>query len=81
MHLRWAPLYMIQIPGPMVLLMVLLSHIQLRLREGLEAFRPFRLQNPNVNAQKGGQLEALLYREKRDIEGLQSLGPFLNFYV
>ena len=30
----------------------------------------FRFQNAHVSSQKGGQLEPLLYREKRDIEGL-----------
>ncbi|KAF8422176.1 hypothetical protein EV426DRAFT_706320 [Tirmania nivea] len=63
--------------------------------EGLETLRLFRLQNPHVNAQIGEQLEALLYREKRDIEVLQgmargrkqqttfgaSLGHFLIFHV
>ena len=32
-----------------------------------------RLPNPHFNSQKGEQLEALLYREKRDIEGLQGM--------
>ncbi|KAF8457958.1 hypothetical protein BGX38DRAFT_1138959 [Terfezia claveryi] len=52
-----------------------LSHIQLRLREGLEALRLFRLQNQNahVNSQKSEELEALLYRGKRDIECLQGM--------
>ena len=39
----------------------------LEFRDGL---RLFRLQNPHVNRQKGEQLEAVLYRGKRDIEGL-----------
>ena len=41
--------------------------------EGLETLCRFRLQNPHVNAQKGEQLEAFLYREKGDIEGLQGM--------
>jgi len=39
--------------------------------EGLEALRLFRLQNPHVNSQRGEQVEAVLYREKQDIETLQ----------
>jgi len=41
--------------------------------ESLEALRLSRLQNAYVNAQKGEQLEALLYRERLDIEGLQGM--------
>ena len=41
--------------------------------EGLEALRLFRLQNPYVNLQKGEQLDAALYREKRDIEAMQGM--------
>ena len=41
--------------------------------EFLDGLRLFRLQNPHVNRQKGEQLEALLYREKRAIEGLQGM--------
>jgi len=41
--------------------------------EFLDGLRLFRLQNPHVNRQKGEQLEALLYREKRDIECLQGM--------
>ena len=40
----------------------------------LEGLRLFRLPNPHVNNRhKGEQLEALLYGEKRDIEGLQGM--------
>ena len=39
----------------------------------LEGLRLFRLRDPHVNRQKGEQLEALLYREKRDIENLQGM--------
>ena len=39
----------------------------------LEGLRLFRLQNPHVNRQKGDQLEALLYRERRNIENLQGM--------
>ena len=39
----------------------------------LAGLRLFRLQNPDVNRQKGEQLEGLLYREKRDIAGLQGM--------
>jgi len=41
--------------------------------EGLEALRLFHLQNPHVNSQRGEQVEAVLYREKRDIETLQDM--------
>jgi len=39
--------------------------------EGLEALRLFRLQNPHVDSQRGKQVEAVLYGEKRDIETLK----------
>ena len=39
----------------------------------LEGLSLFRLQNPHVSRHKGEQLEALLYREKRDIENLQGM--------
>ena len=39
--------------------------------EGLEALRLFRLQNARVNSQRGEQVEAVVSREKRDIETLQ----------
>ena len=39
----------------------------------IEALRLFRLQNPHVNIKKGEQVEDILYREKRDIEGLQGM--------
>ncbi|KAF8453235.1 hypothetical protein BGX38DRAFT_1259181 [Terfezia claveryi] len=41
--------------------------------EGLEALRFFPLQNPHVNSQRGEKVEAVLYREKRDIETLQGI--------
>ena len=41
--------------------------------ESLEALRLFRLQNLHVNLLKGEQLESILYREKRDIGGLQAM--------
>ena len=41
--------------------------------EFLDGLRLFRLQNPHVNKQKGEQLGALLYREKRDIGVLQGM--------
>jgi len=45
----------------------------IRLHLSLENLGLFRLQNPHVNSQKGEQLEALLYREKQDIERLQDM--------
>jgi len=36
--------------------------------EGLEALRLFRLQKPHVNSQRGEQVGAVLYRQKRDID-------------
>ena len=39
--------------------------------EGLEALCLFRLQHPHLSAHYGEQLEALLYRDKRDIKGPQ----------
>jgi len=44
---------------------------QATLEAGLEALRLFRLPNPHVNPQREEQMEAVLYREKRDIETLQ----------
>ena len=41
--------------------------------QGLENLHLSRLENPHINPHKGGQVEALLYREKWDIEGLQGM--------
>ena len=66
-------LYLSQILRVMILLMFLPLVSYAAALEGLETIRLFRLQNPHVNVQKGEQLEAPLYREKRDIEGLQGM--------
>ena len=41
--------------------------------DSLEVLRLFHLQHPHINPQKAEQLDALLYREKRDIESLQGI--------
>jgi len=49
--------------------------------EGLEALCLSRLQNPHVNSQRGEQVEAVLYREKRDIEALQGTARGAHHHI